>query len=333
MRKLIRWFVIALLAGLIGVITFVITVAGNIASDIFRNLPQGQQFTETHFILLVVIFVVLSFAVFIIQALIDALKSNKQSDAASTLPQHPQEQSISSVPTIHVENKPVIQVNTASAIAASHWHEIPWQTLPVIYHLRFDHVDSTRDDADYLRQVLNVWYIEEEYWSTSVYNGIYTLSGAAPRHVSRYVSFGLSQRDISASPIAVDVKIDISNRPDATQDSGCGILYHYINQQGKAAYYAYTLLADGRLSLYRRTGEQTIGVFAANSPHVKSGAFNRLGIRSHKNSIALYVNDQLVHIIEDRAAIQHGLTGLIVIGTGIFSFRDFYIHTFPETPS
>jgi hypothetical protein len=168
----------------------------------------------------------------------------------------------------------------------------------------------------------SIWSNEEDdIWSSKLDQGQYCLSNTDGQRAVRYIHLGLKDRDISSSPVSVEVVTQQLDKSDPL--SSGGLMYRF--DLDKKTYYAFTISNNGHFNFYKRDATGFSKIYTERSPIIHKDGFNKLTIMALGNRFSLYINDSLARVIEDEA-LKSGVSGIIAMSPGQYCFDNFAIY-------
>jgi hypothetical protein len=126
-----------------------------------------------------------------------------------------------------------------------------------------------------------------------------------------------------AVPASVSVRIEATRH---ASDALAGIVY--ARGISPAGGYAFTLSASGEFSVHAFDGEGLRTRYAGRSPGLDPAATHKLGIAGHAGRLDFFVNDALVHSVDEHLdGPVHA--GLVAFGSGTFEFDNLAVYEPP----
>lgn len=159
----------------------------------------------------------------------------------------------------------------------------------------------------------------EEKWTADLRDGKYVLSNYTDRVAVKYLYFQINNEDMSHCAISIDVMSALREPPSL---AGAGLIYRFNRKTNN--YYAFTLRYDKYIFSCRQDGSYR-PLFSGRITGLDSNCLNTIAMFGKASTFQLYVNGQLVRIIEN-ADIDSGDVGIIAMGMGDFFFDDLAVY-------
>ncbi len=165
---------------------------------------------------------------------------------------------------------------------------------------------------------------KEESWEGKLVDDSYLLINHENPPDVKYFHFRINDENHAEATFSLDIKLNLS--ASKTDYSGAGLLYRF--NRDKKSYYAFVLKADNVFSFYRRDSSGFKTLATSRSDAIRLGAYNNLTIMSEAQRFGLYINREIVKIVEDKATNSDQGTdiGIIAMSLGLFYFDHFILY-------
>lgn len=209
---------------------------------------------------------------------------------------------------------------SAPTPAARRRRPLRWIELPTDHVETFDIADAAVDPPDVVARAYDrVWQSsKDEVWSSMVTAGVYRLTNHTQAAAIRYLHMRIADRDMGEAPVSAEVRCR-----EAANASGAGILYRFDRE--RRHYLAFVTGPDNQYRLGIRDERGFRFLLSGRHTASASAGFHRLGIAGSGSSVELYIDDQLVRLVDD-GGLRHGDTGIVAVGTGEFDIDNFIIY-------
>lgn len=157
---------------------------------------------------------------------------------------------------------------------------------------------------------------KEGVWQGNLLDDAYLLTNTEDPNSIQYFYV---ERDEGEYAISVSVKVE----GESSGLQGAGILYVFHSEI--PSYYAFTLDAEGIVSLSRRDEEGFNQLLGMGTEAVTKGGFNTLTIIEQGAAFHLLVNGEEIANVES-SQTGKGAVGIVVLGTGSFTFSEFNLN-------
>ncbi|MDK2896465.1 MAG: hypothetical protein PWP04_585 [Candidatus Atribacteria bacterium] len=157
---------------------------------------------------------------------------------------------------------------------------------------------------------------KEGVWQGNLLDDAYLLTNTED---SGSIQYFYVERDQGEYAISVSVKVE----GESSGLQGAGILYAFHSEI--PSYYAFTLDAEGTVSLSRRDEEGFNQLLGMGTETVRKGNFNTLTIIEQGAAFHLLVNGEEIASVES-SRTGEGAVGIVALGTGSFTFSEFKLN-------
>jgi len=168
-------------------------------------------------------------------------------------------------------------------------------------------------------------------WVGRLENNTYKLINSTGPNEVTYFYVTVNSSDLTYSVVEVDVDIKLIK---GTAASGAGLIWHFNRQ--RRTYYAFVLQKSRSYACYIRDKSGFQKIAAGSSFTINPSGFNRIAIVGKgPGFFDLFVNGRLLTTVKrNDPGLNRGITGLVAMSTGLFSFDNFRIlapKTAPDT--
>lgn len=204
-------------------------------------------------------------------------------------------------------------------LAQSSPHQVGANPAPLnpVDHYSYRETFESTDPEAVLGGALDVG--SKGAWTATLTGASYRLVNPSDLSAVRYY-YLLSLPDQPPGPISQGTaSVVVMVEGESDEYSGAGLLFAFEPETRN--YYAWVGTNDG-YAFYRRDEDGFQRMISAQSGLINQGASNRLSITATGPELQLFVNDQRIARI-DRADPVDGGIGIIVLGTGTYTFEEF----------
>ena len=161
---------------------------------------------------------------------------------------------------------------------------------------------------------------QDDVWTGSLSEGRYELTNSADSGAVTYF-YLLEPAGVEGPPSQGAASVEVGGT--FGELPGVGLLYRFDPETD--FFYAFGLTGTGTYAFYKRDAEGFNRVIEASSGAIQAAGPNRLTIVSEGPEMKLYINETFVASVSD-SAIPQGGVGILVAGTGTFTFDNFTIY-------
>lgn len=200
-----------------------------------------------------------------------------------------------------------------------------WKNYRLISHA--DYAAETKEERAFY---CNTWGCGNDgTWDRDIVDGKYYAENMNDQSAITYVFIdktdliGEWDRIVGVGPFnpySVDISI-INGEPIDSWVSGAGLLFRY----SPGRYYVYIISTTGEVSFLHFSDGRFSTIFKKVIEGFSVSTEYKLGIAGDKESIFLYLNDELLQVISNSKNI-FGLGGIVMIGKGRYRFDNFRIY-------